>query len=138
MTPELRAEIEKIATDPGEKRVAFFCGRKNMFRGKWLRFSMPPGYIMRFFRPDSIRFERMVNPTPHIDGPHGYLKNCSVLSVESEASTTMSSDHATESRQLGRFCSSFSVWMKMETDMRVRGVSCKAVRAGERSAIIRP
>jgi len=75
MTPELRAEIEKIATDPDEVRVAYFCGRKNMFRGRWLKFSMPPGYIMRFFMPAHIKFERMVNPTPHIEGPHGYLDN---------------------------------------------------------------
>jgi glycosyltransferase involved in cell wall biosynthesis len=74
MTPELHEEIRRIASDADERRVAFFCGRKNMFRGRWLRRSMPPGYIMRFFRPDKIRFERLVNPTPLIDGPHGYLK----------------------------------------------------------------
>jgi len=34
---------------------------------------MPPGMIMRFFRPERIRFERLVNPVPVIDGPHGYL-----------------------------------------------------------------
>jgi glycosyltransferase involved in cell wall biosynthesis len=75
MTPELREEICAIARSPGERRVAFFCGRKNMFRGRWLKHSMPPGYIMRFFKPRHIRFERLVNPTPIIDGPHGYLKN---------------------------------------------------------------
>ncbi len=74
MTPELHEEISRIASDDSEQRVAFFCGRKNMFRGRWLKRSMPPGYIMRFFRPESIRFERLVNPTPIINGPHGYLK----------------------------------------------------------------
>lgn len=73
MTPELCEEICRIARDENERRVAFFCGRKNMFRGRWLKRSMPPGYIMRFFRPESIRFERLVNPTPIINGPHGYL-----------------------------------------------------------------
>jgi len=75
MTPELRAEIEAIARDDGERRVAFYCGRRNMFMGKWIRHAMPPGNIMRFFRPPKIRFERLANPTPIIDGPHGYLKN---------------------------------------------------------------
>jgi len=75
MTPELREEICKIAANEEESRVAFFCGRKNMFRGRWLRRSMPPGHIMRFFRPEHIRFERLVNPTPIIDGPHGYLRS---------------------------------------------------------------
>lgn len=75
MTPELRAEIEAIARDPDETRVAFWCGRKNFFRGRWLRYSMPPGHIMRFFRPPKIRFERLANPVPIVDGPVGYLKN---------------------------------------------------------------
>jgi glycosyltransferase involved in cell wall biosynthesis len=75
MTPELRAEIEAIAGDPREERVAFWCGRKNFFRGRWLRRSMPPGHIMRFFRPEKIRFERLANPVPTVDGPVGYLKH---------------------------------------------------------------
>jgi glycosyltransferase involved in cell wall biosynthesis len=75
MTPELRAEIEAIANDPREQRVAFYCGRRNIFMGRWIRRAMPPGAIMRFFRPERIRFERLVNPVPVIDGPHGYLQN---------------------------------------------------------------
>lgn len=75
MTPELRAEIEAIAADESEKRVAFYCGRRNYFMGQWLKHAMPPGYIMRFFQPPKIRFARLANPTPTIDGPHGYLKN---------------------------------------------------------------
>lgn len=83
MTPELRAEIEAIADawDRGElsedkgSPVAYFCGRRNFFRGKWLRFSMPPGHIMRFFQPPKIRFERLANPVPIIRGPHGYLRH---------------------------------------------------------------
>lgn len=73
MTDELRAEIEAIAADESEVRVAFYCGRKNYFMGRWLKHAMPPGAIMRFFKPPHIRFERLVNPTPVIDGPHGYL-----------------------------------------------------------------
>ncbi len=75
MTPELRREIEAIAADPNEQRVAFYCGRRNMFMGKWLKRSMPPGHIMRFFQPPHIRFERLANPVPTIDGEWGYLKN---------------------------------------------------------------
>lgn len=75
MTPELREEICAIASNLNEENVAFFCGRKNMFRGRWLKRSMPPGYIMRFFKPANIRFERLVNPTPIIGGSHGYLRH---------------------------------------------------------------
>lgn len=75
MTPALRSEIEAIAADTSRAEVAYYCGRKNFFLGKWIRHAMPPGMIMRFFRPGRIRFERLVNPVPVIDGPHGYLRN---------------------------------------------------------------
>lgn len=75
MTPELREEILAIARDQGRKEVAYYCGRKNFFLGKWIRHAMPPGMIMRFFKPGTIRFERLVNPVPVIDGPHGYLRH---------------------------------------------------------------
>ena len=75
MTPELREEILAIARDQGRKEVAYYCGRKNFFLGKWIRYAMPPGMIMRFFKPGTIRFERLVNPVPVIDGSHGYLRH---------------------------------------------------------------
>lgn len=73
MTPELQQEISHIASDPEEKRVAFYCGRKNYFMGQWIRHCYPPSLIMRFFKPPYIRFERLVNPVPVLDGEHGYL-----------------------------------------------------------------
>jgi glycosyltransferase involved in cell wall biosynthesis len=75
MTPELREEILAIARDQSRAEVAYYCGRKNFFLGKWIRHAMPPGMIMRFFKPGKIRFERLVNPVPVIDGPHGYLRH---------------------------------------------------------------
>ena len=82
MTPELRREIELIAADweNGSKSkenndpVAFYCGRKNIFKGKWLKYAMPPGNIMRFFQPPNIRFARDANPVPTVDGSIGYLR----------------------------------------------------------------
>jgi glycosyltransferase involved in cell wall biosynthesis len=75
MTPELQTEIDEIASDSSEQRIAFYVGRKNYFMGRWLRHAMPPGHIMRFFVPRSIRFERLVNPVPVLQGAHGYLRN---------------------------------------------------------------
>lgn len=74
MTPELRLEIQKIASDPNEQRVAFYCGRKNYFMQRWIRHCYPPGLIMRFFRPQKVRFERLVNPTPIIHGASWVFK----------------------------------------------------------------
>jgi glycosyltransferase involved in cell wall biosynthesis len=75
MTEELREELRAISNRKDESRVAFYCGRRNYFMGRWIKRSMPPGLIMRFFRPESIRFERLVNPTPVIQGEHGYLEH---------------------------------------------------------------
>jgi len=81
MTPELRSEIETIANDwnSGKRTkdtdpVAYYCGRKNIFKGKWLKHAMPPSNIMRFFQPPHIRFARDANPVPTVDGQIGYLK----------------------------------------------------------------
>lgn len=75
MTPALRDEVAAIARDASRPEVAYCCGRRNWFMGRWIKHAMPPGMIMRFFRPDRVRFERLVNPVPVIDGPHGYLRN---------------------------------------------------------------
>ena len=75
MTPALCEEIRAVAQDASRPEVAFYCGRRNWFMGTWIRHAMPPGMIMRFFRPQHVRFERLVNPVPVIDGPHGYLRS---------------------------------------------------------------
>lgn len=74
MTEELKNELVAIAADSNLGAVAYYCGRRNMFMGRWIRHAMPPGMIMRLFRPRHVRFERLVNPVPVIDGPHGYLR----------------------------------------------------------------
>lgn len=73
MTPELALEIDEIAENPKRSEVAFYCGRRNMFMGKWIKHAMPPGTIMRFFKPPFVRFERLVNPRAVINGSYGYL-----------------------------------------------------------------
>jgi glycosyltransferase involved in cell wall biosynthesis len=73
MTEDLKAELLAIADDARPVPVAYYCGRRNMFMGRWIKHAMPPGLIMRFFRPPHVRFQRLVNPVPIIDGPHGYL-----------------------------------------------------------------
>lgn len=74
MTDELKQELLAIARDPSGAPVAYYCGRQNMFMGRWIKHAMPPGMVMRFFRPPLVRFQRLVNPVPVIDGPHGYLR----------------------------------------------------------------
>ena len=75
VTPELRDEIQKISIETNNPKVAFYLGRRNFFLGKWIKHAMPPSHIMRFFKPANIRFERLVNPTPVINGEFGYLSH---------------------------------------------------------------
>ena len=75
ITPDLRDEIIQVAANSEEKCVAFYVPRKNYFMGRWLRFAMRSVPVMRFFKPVKIRFERLVNPTPVIDGNYGHLQN---------------------------------------------------------------
>ncbi len=75
MTEPLKNEITAVASSSHEKTVAYYCGRRNFFMGRWIKHAMPPGMIMRFFKPKHIHFERLVNPIPVVNGPHGYLKN---------------------------------------------------------------
>jgi glycosyltransferase involved in cell wall biosynthesis len=82
MTDSLREELESIAADweAGTKNrenddpVAYYCGRRNFFQGKWIKHAMPPGNNMRFFQPPLIRFEREVHQIPIADGSMGYMK----------------------------------------------------------------
>lgn len=74
MTEGLKEELLSIANDRTRTPVAYYCGRQNMFMGRWIKHAMPPGMIMRFFRPSRVRFERLVNPVPVINGQHGYLR----------------------------------------------------------------
>ena len=73
MTEDLKDELLAIADDARRAPVAYYCGRRNMFMGRWIKHAMPPGLIMRLFRPPHVRFQRLVNPVPIINGPHGYL-----------------------------------------------------------------
>lgn len=75
MPEELKNELLAIAHDSSRLPVAYYCGHKNMFMGRWIRHAFPPRTVMRFMRPPSVRFERVVHPVPVIDGPHGYLSS---------------------------------------------------------------
>ncbi len=43
--------------------------------GRWLRHAqLYPTWLVRLFRPARIRYERLVNPVAHVDGPTGELE----------------------------------------------------------------
>ncbi len=80
VSPELAAELREIADDvPGNgaaAHVAYRVRYKNYFLGKWIRFAGGyPIWVLRFFQPDKVRWERLVNPAPVVDGSVGFLRH---------------------------------------------------------------
>lgn len=80
VSPELAAELREIADDvPGDgaaAHVAYRVRYKNYFLGKWIRFAGGyPIWVLRFFQPDKVRWERLVNPAPVVDGSVGFLRH---------------------------------------------------------------
>jgi len=75
VTDELAAEVQSVASAADWTEVAYRVRYKNMFMGRWIRrSSMYPVWILRLFRPGKVRWERLVNPVPVVDGSEGRLE----------------------------------------------------------------
>jgi glycosyltransferase involved in cell wall biosynthesis len=73
-TPELRDEVLRRATMHSDES-ALRIRRKDFFMGRWLKHAqLYPTWLVRAFRPDKIRYERLVNPVAVVDGTIGSLK----------------------------------------------------------------
>lgn len=75
--PDLAEELMRLA-DPASPMAAYRVRRRDIFMGRWLRHAqLYPTWLIRFFRPGRIRYERLVNPVAIVDGPigdlHGHL-----------------------------------------------------------------
>lgn len=72
--PDLRDEVLQRAT-AGASESAFRLRRKDFFMGRWLKHAqLYPTWLVRLFRPQRIRYERLVNPVAVVDGPVGELR----------------------------------------------------------------
>ncbi len=72
MTPELVAAVRAAAAAPGDS-VAFRVRRRDHFLGTWLKHVQASPYYLRLFRPERMRYERLVNPVSIADGPIGLV-----------------------------------------------------------------
>lgn len=76
VTPELVESAKKAVANPGDN-VAFKIQRRDFFLGRWLKHAQATPFYSRLFRPERMRYERLVNPVSVIDGPSseitGYL-----------------------------------------------------------------
>lgn len=70
MTPELAASVREAVSDAGEN-VAFRVQRRDYLFGRWLKHAQTTRFYLRIFRPEKMRYERLVNPISLPDGPVG-------------------------------------------------------------------
>jgi glycosyltransferase involved in cell wall biosynthesis len=71
-TPELAVAMRSAAASPAG-HVAFQVQRRDFLMGTWLRHVQASPYYMRLFRPERMRYERLVNPVSIADGPVGRI-----------------------------------------------------------------
>src|SRR5262249_5320163 len=72
-SPDLSDEIGERAQAQAAE-AAFRMRRKDFFMGRWLRHAqLYPTWLVRLFRPERIRYERLVNPVAVVEGPVGEL-----------------------------------------------------------------
>jgi glycosyltransferase involved in cell wall biosynthesis len=72
VTPELAQELVKAAAAAGDN-VAFRVQRRDFLNGTWLKHVQASPFYMRLFRPEKMRYERLVNPISIADGPVGQV-----------------------------------------------------------------
>ena len=70
MSPELRDAMLNAVKEPA-KNIAFRVQRRDFFLGTWLKHVQASAFYIRLFRPENIRYERLVNPITIPDGPVG-------------------------------------------------------------------
>ncbi len=72
VTPELAISLRKAIENPGDN-VAFRIRRRDFLEDRWLKHVQTTPYYLRLFRPEKMRYERLVNPISIPDGPVGEL-----------------------------------------------------------------
>ncbi len=73
VTPELAASARAAVAQPRDQ-VAFRLRRRDFWGGRWLKHAVASSYYLRLFRPERLRYERLVNPVSLPDGAVGQLE----------------------------------------------------------------
>ena len=69
-TPELAEAMQQAVAAPSDA-VAFRVQRCDYLYGTWLKHVQASPFYLRLFRPEKMRYERLVNPVSIPDGPVG-------------------------------------------------------------------
>jgi glycosyltransferase involved in cell wall biosynthesis len=75
LTPEAVAELQTIASNPDPRYVAYRIRRRDFFQGRQLRHVQTSPWYIRFFRPEFVHYERLVNPVTVVNGGVGDLQH---------------------------------------------------------------
>lgn len=71
-TPVLQENLQRAVAQPSIN-VAFRVQRRDFFLDRWLKHSQATSLYTRLFRPEKMRYERLVNPVSIVDGPVGQV-----------------------------------------------------------------
>jgi glycosyltransferase involved in cell wall biosynthesis len=72
VTPELAQEMQQ-AVSADATYVAYLIPRRDFLGSQWLKHTQLSPFYIRLFRPEKMRYERLVNPRSIVDGPVGQL-----------------------------------------------------------------
>src|ERR1039458_8091112 len=76
VTPALTKSMWRAVQNP-EDNVAFRVRRRDFWGDRWLKHAVASSFYLRLFRPEKMRYERLVNPVSIPNGPvaelAGYL-----------------------------------------------------------------
>lgn len=68
-TPALVESMRAAVDARAGEAVAYRVQRRDFLHGRWLRHVQASPYYIRLFRPERMRYERLVNPVSIPDGP---------------------------------------------------------------------
>ena len=74
LTQAATRELQAIASAPLSDTVAYRIQRRDFFQGRHLRHVQASPWYIRFFRPEFVHYERLINPITVVNGPVGDLK----------------------------------------------------------------
>jgi len=69
LTSEAARELQAIASAPTTDAVAYRICRRDFFQGRHLKHVQSSSWYIRFYRPEFVSYERLVNPITVVDGP---------------------------------------------------------------------
>jgi glycosyltransferase involved in cell wall biosynthesis len=71
-TAQMIADAKAVVSRAGPE-VAFRVERRDFFLGTWLKHVQATAFYIRLFRPEKMRYERLINPVLIPDGPVGEI-----------------------------------------------------------------